>query len=57
MRDYVREKYGILIADGLGKLKGKVIRIGHMGKNFRPTDIMALLYGIREILSKNGKTM
>jgi len=30
-RDLMREKYGVMVAGGMGKLKGSVIRIGSMG--------------------------
>jgi len=48
--NHLKDKYDILIADGLGKLKGRVVRIGHMGKNARLVNIMALLRGIEEFL-------
>jgi len=50
--DHLQNKYDILIADGLGKLKGKVVRIGHMGKNARLVNIIPLLYGIRELFGE-----
>jgi len=28
---FLREQFGLIIAGGLGVLKGKIIRIGHMG--------------------------
>lgn len=31
MRKLMREKYGVIIAGGLGKLGGKTVRVGHMG--------------------------
>ncbi|WP_162991221.1 pyridoxal-phosphate-dependent aminotransferase family protein [Biomaibacter acetigenes] len=48
--NHLKNKYDILIANGLGKLKGRVVRIGHMGKNARLVNIMALLRGIEEFL-------
>ncbi|HHW05870.1 MAG TPA: alanine--glyoxylate aminotransferase family protein [Methanothermobacter sp.] len=50
--NHLKDKYDILIADGLGKLKGKVVRIGHMGKNARLANIIPLLYGIREFFGQ-----
>jgi alanine-glyoxylate transaminase/serine-glyoxylate transaminase/serine-pyruvate transaminase len=52
--NHLKNKYNILIADGLGKLKGKTVRIGHMGKNACRINIIALLYGIEEFLRKEG---
>lgn len=52
--DYLRENYNILIANGLGNLKGKVARIGHMGKNANITNIIIILLGLESFLRKNG---
>ena len=32
-RDKIREEYGVIIAGSWGRLRGKVLRIGHMGKS------------------------
>lgn len=36
LRDLMREKYGVIIAGGMGKLKGSMFRIGSMGIVSRP---------------------
>lgn len=48
--NHLKNQYDILIADGLGELKGKVVRIGHMGKNAHLINILPLICGIRELI-------
>ncbi len=33
MRSIMYNKYGVIIAGGLGKLGGKTVRVGHMGSD------------------------
>ncbi|MGO9122443.1 MAG: pyridoxal-phosphate-dependent aminotransferase family protein [Desulfomonilaceae bacterium] len=49
---YLLRNYNIEIAAGLGQLAGKVWRIGLMGFNSRPENILLLLTAIREALEK-----
>lgn len=44
--------YNIMIAGGLGELKGKVIRIGHMGRSARQENIDITLAALGQVLSK-----
>jgi alanine-glyoxylate transaminase/serine-glyoxylate transaminase/serine-pyruvate transaminase len=45
-------KYNIEIAGGLGQLAGKVWRVGLMGFNSRPENVMLLLAALKEALRK-----
>lgn len=45
---YVREKYDIEIGGGLGSLKDKIIRIGLMGYNARPDNVLLVVAAIEE---------
>ena len=49
---YLLRNYNIEIAAGLGQLAGKVWRIGLMGFNSRPENILLLLAAMREALEK-----
>jgi len=41
----LEEKYGFTIAGGMGGMKGKILRIGHMG-NFKQKDLEKCIKGI-----------
>jgi alanine-glyoxylate transaminase/serine-glyoxylate transaminase/serine-pyruvate transaminase len=47
---YLLQNYNIEIAQGLGQLAGKVWRIGLMGFNSRPENVMLLLSAMKEAL-------
>jgi aspartate aminotransferase-like enzyme len=49
-RDTLWHEKGILIAGSLGSLKGKILRIGHMGENCYEDKIDYCLKAIRELL-------
>lgn len=51
---YLLRKYNIEIAAGLGQLAGKVWRIGLMGHNSRPENVMLLLAALKEALETVG---
>jgi len=44
---------GVIVAGGLGKLKGKIFRVGHMG-TVQPSDILATIAAIENSLIKCG---
>lgn len=44
------QKYNIEVAGGFSKLAGKVWRVGLMGHNSRPENVLTLLAALREIL-------
>jgi len=53
MRSIMRNKYGVIIAGGLGKLAGKTVRIGHMG-NDTINDLVATLASMECSLAEMG---
>ena len=54
MRQIMREKYGVIIAGGLGKLGGKTVRIGHMGSD-TINDVIATLAAMEMALLEMGE--
>lgn len=51
IKDELKNNFGITIAGGQKHLKGKILRIGHMGYMF-PSDIIVVLSALEGILSK-----
>ena len=47
----LRQEYGIQIAGGFDYLKGKVLRIGHMGENCRMEDVNETLEALKNVIS------
>ena len=52
-RGVMADDYGVVVAGGLGPLKEKVFRVGHMG-NVNRNDILATLSAIEGSLTKQG---
>lgn len=50
IKDALKKKYGITIAGGQKQLKGKILRIGHMGYMF-PKDMLTVLSALEAIVS------
>lgn len=50
----LKDKHNIQISGSLGELKGKVVRIGHMGPSASLDAIIPLLFAIEEILRAAG---
>lgn len=50
LRNYMLEKYNVLIAGSFGYLGGKVIRIGHMGENARADKVSYTLFALQKSL-------
>jgi aspartate aminotransferase-like enzyme len=50
---HMREKHGIVLAPGQGKLKGKIFRIGHCGY-YAPRDILMGLAALEATLQTLG---
>ncbi len=48
------EEHHILISGSIGSLKGKVLRIGHMGNNANVEDVAATLKALTEVLVGKG---
>ncbi|AYO29213.1 alanine--glyoxylate aminotransferase family protein [Biomaibacter acetigenes] len=55
--DYLDKNFSILIANGLGPLRGRTVRIGHMGKNAAKRNIVPILIGLENFLKTNGKAV
>ncbi|HIE09333.1 MAG TPA: alanine--glyoxylate aminotransferase family protein [Armatimonadetes bacterium] len=53
LRREMRERYGVVIAGGQGPLKGRVVRIGHVGYVL-PSDIVLALSALGECLKAQG---
>jgi alanine-glyoxylate transaminase/serine-glyoxylate transaminase/serine-pyruvate transaminase len=54
VRGRLLKEFGIEIGGGLGTLKGKVWRIGLMGVNSRPNNVLLLLAALERILPAEG---
>ena len=54
VRGRLLKEFGIEIGGGLGVLKGKVWRIGLMGTNSRPNNVLLLLAALERILPAEG---
>lgn len=54
LRDYMLEKYNVLIAGSFGYLSGKVIRIGHMGENANINKVGYALFALQKSLEFFG---
>ena len=50
-RKRLRERYGVVIAGGQGKLDGKIIRVGHLGA-VAEGDIVQVLWAIEQVLEE-----
>ena len=49
----LKEEYGIMIAGGQGRLKGKIFRISHMGY-VDENDIIVVISALEAVLNKLG---
>jgi alanine-glyoxylate transaminase/serine-glyoxylate transaminase/serine-pyruvate transaminase len=52
LRKRLVSDYNIMIAGGLGSLRGKVIRVGHMGSSARPEKIRTTITAMDQLLKK-----
>ncbi|WNY26714.1 alanine--glyoxylate aminotransferase family protein [Methanolapillus ohkumae] len=50
----ILDEENVLIGGCFGYLKGKVIRIGHMGENARSDFVAKALFSIQKVLERNG---
>jgi alanine-glyoxylate transaminase/serine-glyoxylate transaminase/serine-pyruvate transaminase len=55
VQSYLLEKFNIEIAGGLGELAGKVWRVGLMGFNSNPANVLLVLNALMEALGKTEK--
>ena len=53
----IKSEHGILIGGNFGYLKGKVIRIGHMGENAQPEYVSETLKALQRTLKSEGVTL
>jgi alanine-glyoxylate transaminase/serine-glyoxylate transaminase/serine-pyruvate transaminase len=54
--NFLREKYEIEIGGGLGSLKDKIIRIGLMGFNARPDNVLLVIAALKEAIKHSHKS-
>lgn len=52
--EFLKYKYNIEISDGLDELRGKVFRIGHIGRSASLNHIIPVLFGVEDFLRKEG---
>lgn len=53
LREHIERRYGVVFAGGLGQLKDRILRIGHMG-NVGPFDIITALAALEMGLADKG---
>ena len=53
----IKNEFNILIGGNFGYLKGKVVRIGHMGENARKKDVSKTLIVLQKVLKKEGVSL
>lgn len=54
LRDYMADKFNVMIAGSFDYLAGKVIRIGHMGENARIDKVAYTLFALQKSLEHFG---
>jgi alanine-glyoxylate transaminase/serine-glyoxylate transaminase/serine-pyruvate transaminase len=54
MLHYLRSEHGIMLSGGLGELKGRIFRVGHMGRGKDPAAIDALLEATRTFIRERA---
>ncbi|PIH05490.1 pyridoxal-phosphate-dependent aminotransferase family protein [Clostridium combesii] len=54
LRTYMQDKHNVIIAGSFGYLRGKVIRIGHMGENAKVDKMAYTLFALRNSLEHLG---
>lgn len=53
-RDTVLREHGVMIAGGFGRLRGQIIRIGHMGPGIGEDYLLATLHAMENAARKQG---
>lgn len=51
---YLREGFGIYVSGGIGDLRGKIFRVGHMGSAIERTEIEYLLRAVEQAVRSTG---
>ena len=54
LRNHILQKYGVMIAGNWRELKGKVIRLGHMGYNAYPHKTIQAIFALSQSLTDLG---
>nr|MDO8082607.1 hypothetical protein [Candidatus Freyarchaeota archaeon] len=54
LRNHIMQKYGVMIAGNWGELKGKVIRLGHMGYNAYAHKTIHAIFALNQSLKDLG---
>jgi len=54
LMDYLAQAHGILISGGIGPLRGKIFRVGHMGKAGTRPYLMEFLFAVETFLRRRG---
>lgn len=54
LMQYLAQAYGILIAGGIGPLRGRIFRVGHMGKAATRPYLIELLFAVETFLRQKG---
>jgi aspartate aminotransferase-like enzyme len=49
---FLREQHGIMISGGVGKLRGKIFRVGHMGRAISDEYTDAFLTAVADFLQQ-----
>ncbi|HEY74151.1 MAG: hypothetical protein DRJ03_04385 [Chloroflexi bacterium] len=52
--EYLAQAHSIYISGGIGPLRGKIFRVGHMGKAATPPYLMEFLFAVETFLRKKG---
>lgn len=52
--NFMKENYDVMIAGAFDYLKGKVLRIGHMGENAYPDKVSYTLFALQKALEHYG---
>jgi alanine-glyoxylate transaminase/serine-glyoxylate transaminase/serine-pyruvate transaminase len=52
--DFLRAEAGIMLGAGIGELRGKIFRVGHMGRAIEDEYVDALLNGVADFLRGQG---
>ena len=51
LRQALRDRYGVMIAGGQGKMTGKMVRVGHLGA-IAEGDVVQVLWAIEQALEE-----
>jgi aspartate aminotransferase-like enzyme len=55
LRQSLLEDAGVMVSGGIGELKGKILRVGHIGQARRRDYVVAFLLGVESFLRAQGE--